>query len=161
MNSVLDCVWQAVRAAGEAVCLCDATNHFVQVNEPFRRLYGWEPAELAGESPLKLVPADGDLGLVREINRATRTVGGWTGTLPNVRRDGTPVPIRLRTAACARAGKPSASWASRGRSPQLRWWNCPRCSAASSGCWARDWPRRKSLPPCPPPNPPCASTCAG
>lgn len=105
MNTVLDCVWQAVRVAGEAVCLCDATNRFVQVNEPFRRLYGWEPAELVGESPLKLVPADCDLGLVREVNRTTRTAGDWTGTLPNVRRDGTLLPIRLRTAAVRHGGQ--------------------------------------------------------
>lgn len=105
MNTVLDCVWQAVRVAGEAVCLCDATNRFVQVNETFRRVYGWEPAELVGESPLKLVPADCDLGLVREVNRTTRTAGDWTGTLPNVRRDGTLLPIRLRTAAVRHGGQ--------------------------------------------------------
>jgi PAS domain S-box-containing protein len=83
----------AVEAATDLISVTDAENRFVYVNETFLRTYGLTRQEVLGQTPAIL----GAPQAVRNEVLAQSALGGWDGDLVNQRKDGTAIPVSLRT----------------------------------------------------------------
>src|SRR4030095_6194427 len=65
-------------------------------NGAFQKAYGYNEAEILGNTPEMLFSPRNPASLLDEILRQTRA-GGWQGEVLDRRKDGTEFPIRLST----------------------------------------------------------------
>jgi PAS domain S-box-containing protein len=87
---------RAVESTNEMVSVTDLDNRFTFVNSAFLRTYGYTEAEVLGQTPAMLRPADVPAALIESIGRETRR-GGWQGELMNRRKDGSTLFVSLDT----------------------------------------------------------------
>jgi two-component system, sensor histidine kinase and response regulator len=87
----------AIRSIQEAVCITDAKDVLLFVNDAFLKTYGYERHEVLGKNIFELVrlPANSahDTAAIPPPNLLRR----WEGELLNRRKDGTTFPIHLST----------------------------------------------------------------
>ena len=86
----------AVESTNEMMSVTDLNDIFTFVNRAFLGTYGYQMAEVIGQTPQMLRPDDGPAELFEEMARETRR-GGWTGELPNRRKDGSQLFVSLNT----------------------------------------------------------------
>jgi two-component system cell cycle sensor histidine kinase/response regulator CckA len=86
---------RALESIGEAVSITDMHNNILFVNRAFCKIYGYYQEELIGK----------DVSMVRSIKSgklgdkilSETVLGGWSGELINIRKDGSEFPIQLST----------------------------------------------------------------
>jgi len=87
----------ALRSADDCVCITDATNHILYVNDAFLRTYGYQEHELLGQDIILLVVSP-RTNMVEQKQILPATIGGgWRGELWNRAKDGREFPISLAT----------------------------------------------------------------
>ena len=89
----------AVEAAGQPVCLADATGELLYVNDAFEELTGYDGAEAVGRPAGDLLSSDEDTDGFYEKVRETAAEGGtWTGQVTTRRKSGERVHVRQTVA---------------------------------------------------------------
>jgi PAS domain S-box-containing protein len=90
---------RAVEAAGQPVCLADATGELLYVNDAFEELTGYDGAEAVGRPAGDLLSSDEDADGFYEKVRETAAEGGtWTGQVTTRRKSGERVHVRQTVA---------------------------------------------------------------
>jgi PAS domain S-box-containing protein len=86
----------AVQSSGEMIAITDVDGRFSFVNRAFLQAYGYTEEEVLGQ-PADLVGSPVNPIGLREKVRAETQRGGWVGELMTRRKDGTELPVSLRT----------------------------------------------------------------
>jgi PAS domain S-box-containing protein len=86
---------RALESIGECVSITDYQNEIKFVNKAFCKTYGYSEEELIGKN-ISIIRSPGSNAYPDEILSDT-ILGGWTGELVNVRKDGSEFPIELST----------------------------------------------------------------
>ncbi|PSQ16823.1 hypothetical protein BRC99_00715, partial [Halobacteriales archaeon QS_7_69_60] len=90
---------RAVEAAGQPVCLADATGELLYVNDAFEELTGYDGAEAVGRPAGDLLSPDEDADGFYEKVRETAAEGEtWTGQVTTRRKSGERVHVRQTVA---------------------------------------------------------------
>lgn len=92
----LEMLAQALESTNELVSVTDLEDRFTFVNQAFLRTYGYDMADVIGQTPALLLRSGGDAEMSTLIVEASRTTG-WNGIIQNYRRDGTELTIELNT----------------------------------------------------------------
>ncbi|MBA4407637.1 hypothetical protein C0389_10210 [bacterium] len=87
----------AVSSINECVCITDANNILIFVNDAFIRTYGYSREELIGHSIDMVRGSNIECDYAEKIRTSTIQTG-WVGELVNKKKDGTEFPISLSTA---------------------------------------------------------------
>jgi PAS domain S-box-containing protein len=87
---------RALESIGECVSITDLNNNILFVNNAFCKTYGYDEQELIGKDIgiIRFFKTGGKLG---EKILSDTILGGWSGELINVRKDGSQFPIHLST----------------------------------------------------------------
>jgi PAS domain S-box-containing protein len=80
----------------EIVTITDDQNHFMYVNDAFRKAYGYSDEEILGKDPSFLQSENNPQAVVGKVYQSTLD-GGWSGEVINKRKDGSEFPIYLST----------------------------------------------------------------
>ncbi len=96
----------SLKSVNECVSITDLNDKILFVNESYLRTYGYQRDELIGKQISIIRSPNNPHELVNEILPATK-LGGWTGELLNMKKDGSEFPIHLSTKLINdKAGKP-------------------------------------------------------
>ncbi|MDG2305060.1 MAG: PAS domain S-box protein [Candidatus Binatia bacterium] len=88
----------------DSILITDASKHgrIVYANRAFKKLTGYEPAEVIGETPRILQGAGTDRKVIARLSEALSSGGRFEGKAVNYKKDGTPfimhwrvLPIRI------------------------------------------------------------------
>lgn len=76
----------------DSILITDATEdgNIIYVNEAFKKLTGYDPAEAVGKSPRILQGAGTDAKVIGRLSEALKTGGKFEGKAINYKKDGTP-----------------------------------------------------------------------
>ena len=89
---------EAIESTQDCVSITNLEDKIIFVNEAFLKTYGYTREELSGQ-PISIVrSAKTSLEIGSRILTAT-SMGGWSGKLLNLRKDGSEFPIELWTSA--------------------------------------------------------------
>ena len=87
---------RALESIGECVSITDYQNKLIFVNKAFCRTYGYSEDEIIGKDISIIRDPQAKKSSPDEILSQT-ILGGWTGELINIRKDGSEFPIELST----------------------------------------------------------------
>lgn len=87
---------RALESIGECVSITDYQNKLIFVNKAFCDTYGYSEDELIGKDISIIRDPHGKTDIPDKILSDT-ILGGWTGELINIRKDGSEFPIELST----------------------------------------------------------------
>lgn len=96
-NEKIKLLAHAISSINECICITDANNNLLFVNDAFVKTYDYSREELIGNS-IDLVRGSQLKADYAEIIRSATIKDGWVGELMNRRKDGTEFPISLSTA---------------------------------------------------------------
>ena len=87
---------RALESIGECVSITDYQNKIIFVNRAFCKTYGYNEDEIIGKD-ISIIRSTSGTKDPAEVILSETIMGGWTGELINIRKDGTEFPIELST----------------------------------------------------------------
>jgi PAS domain S-box-containing protein len=87
---------RAMESIGECVSITDFQNKIIFVNNAFCRTYGYSEEEIIGKD-ISIIRAPVSKTYSSEEILSDTILGGWTGELINIKKDGSEFPIELST----------------------------------------------------------------
>jgi PAS domain S-box-containing protein len=87
---------RAMESIGECVSITDFQNKIIFVNNAFCRTYGYSEQEIIGKN-INIIRAPISKSQSSDEILSDTILGGWTGELINIKKDGSEFPIELST----------------------------------------------------------------
>ena len=82
----------AMEAVEEGIAVVDSDGHFVEVNDAYAEIYGYEREELLGSPWTRINPPDENERMALQILPVVESEGSWSGEAVGLRKDGSTFP---------------------------------------------------------------------
>jgi PAS domain S-box-containing protein len=94
-----DKLLKAIDNTNDGIIIADETDQYIYLNEAYAEIYGYPEEELIGETWRKFVSPESIAATELELDRTihNKNVGMLSGEFPGLRKDGTTVPLDVRS----------------------------------------------------------------